>query len=489
MTGRAATKPLKRAVAAAEHPFEFFGRLKWLDGRPLMETIEPYRRTIFEQVLYTFDADGNPQFNLALCGRAKKNWKTSDLVLAALYRFLAWPSDKGNDCFILANDEGQAADDLTLAKKLIQANPVLAREVTVAKKEIVRNDGRGTLKILPAGDVAGQHGKTYLFCGFDEIHPYRSHDLFEALAPDPSRQDALNWITSYAGIRHAPGIPLYDFLQTGLRGDDPRMFFSWYAADFTTDATLAEAAPLAKANPSMASWGNDHYLDQQRTRLPTHKFRRLHLNLPGAPDAAAFDGDAVMAAIVTGRKRLGRELGRVYFAFVDMSGGSNDDATLGIAHYDATRKIYVLDVIMCQAGKAPFNPRDAVRKFSAALRDYGLTTVSGDDYAGDTFKRDFEIEGITFIAIKMSKSEIYEAFEPKLNAGEVELLDDPKLQEQLMTLVYRGGKIDHQTGDHDDFANAACGAIWLTTGDDLVSEYIRAFSPSNPHLRRFMGQW
>ena len=57
--------------------------------------------------------NGQPQINFYLGGRAKKNWKTADLVLAAFYRFLAWPSDKGNDCFILANDEGQAADDLS----------------------------------------------------------------------------------------------------------------------------------------------------------------------------------------------------------------------------------------------------------------------------------------------------------------------------------------------------------------------------------------
>src|SRR5665213_2427510 len=94
----------------------------------------------------------------------------------------AWPSSlarmkqsspAGNDCFILANDEGQAADDLDLAKKLIAVNPALAREVEVLTKEISRRDGKGKLRILPARDVVGQHGKTYLMVGFDEIHGYR----------------------------------------------------------------------------------------------------------------------------------------------------------------------------------------------------------------------------------------------------------------------------------------------------------------------------
>lgn len=235
---------MRRASATpiyAPHPLEFFARLRWLDGRPLLDTIEAYRRQIFTDILFTFDED-RPRYNLAVCGRAKKNAKTLDLSLGALYRFLVWPSPAGCDAFILANDEGQAADDLGLIKKLIAANPILAREVEVRSKEIIRKDGAGKMQILAAGDVTGAHGKTYLFVGFDEIHGYRNHDLFEALAPDPTRDDALTWITSYAGIRHAPGIPLYDLMQTGRRRDDPRMFFSWYGDAITAADAAVNAA-------------------------------------------------------------------------------------------------------------------------------------------------------------------------------------------------------------------------------------------------------
>jgi phage terminase large subunit-like protein len=141
---------------------EFYGKLNWITGLPLVSTIEAYRRTLLTDALYSFDTDGRPRFNFVLCGRAKKNSKTSDLVLAALYRLLVWPSDRGNDCYILANDEGQAKDDLDLVKKLIVANLALERELHVNQKEILRKDGRGSLRILPARDAAGAHGKTYV---------------------------------------------------------------------------------------------------------------------------------------------------------------------------------------------------------------------------------------------------------------------------------------------------------------------------------------
>jgi hypothetical protein len=272
----------------------------------------------------------------------------------------------------------------------------------------------------------------------------------------------LTVIASYAPVRDVPGMPLHDFFEIGKSGADPRMFFSWYSAGHCTDPALADASPEQRANPSMASWRNAGYLEQQKRRLPTHKFRRLHLNLPGAPDGAVFSAQHVMASIFPGRKRLAPEqCGGRRVAFVDMSGGSSDEAVLGIAFLDMHTKKSVLACLTSQTGKPPFNPRLAVKKFAVVLREHGLSRVTGDAYAGQTFRRDFEDEGIKYIVSDRTKSEIYDLFEPKLNAGEIELLDIQELQDQLLTLVVRGSKIDHQPGDHDDWANAAAGAVVL----------------------------
>jgi hypothetical protein len=241
------------------------------------------------------------------------------------------------------------------------------------------------------------------------------------------------------------------------------MLFSWYSGDKCTDPAFADLPPEQRANPSMASWAEGHrYLDQQRRRLPSHKFRRLHLNLPGAPNGAFLDQALVMDAVESGCKVRHRQDGVAYYAFVDMSGGSADDATLAIAH--AEGDVIALDLVVKQNGPAPFNPRNAVEKFCDILHEWGIATVTGDAYAGSTFAHDFEERGVRYFKSSFDTTEIYESFEPRLNAGEVRLLDEPTLVEQLLTLVVRGAKIGHEPGSHDDFANAACGAINLAVG-------------------------
>src|SRR3989337_2261093 len=123
-------------------PIKFFSLLKWLDGRPLISVIEEYRQKIFQQALYTLDDKGVPAYNLILNGRAKKNWKSADLIFSGLYRLHAWDSPLGNQCYLLANDQGQAADDLELAKKIYKVNPVLNREVKIKKDCVERRDGK-----------------------------------------------------------------------------------------------------------------------------------------------------------------------------------------------------------------------------------------------------------------------------------------------------------------------------------------------------------
>ncbi len=448
----------KRTRTRPPTSLEFFGKLRWLDGRPLLDTVEPYRRDLFAKALDTVRADGSPMYNLVLAGRGKKNWKSADLVLAGLYCIVIRRSTQGNRGFVLAADEDQAHDDLSLAKALVRCNPALARELAPLAKELRLRDGSGSLRILPGRDAAGLHGKSFAFCGFDEIHTMRTWDALEALQGDPTRPDAVTWITTYDGLHNAPGVPLHDLKAIARAGRDPRMLCSWYSGEWCTDPAFAELEPELRANPSIGSWPEGRtYLQQQRTRLPFARYRRLHLNLPGAPEGAAFPQDVILRSVVTGRRSLPPEQGRRYVAYVDMSGGSNDDAVLCIGHRE--ERVAVVDLVAKQIGRPPFDPRQAVAHFCRLLREDGLKRVSGDAYAGQTFRADFAREQITYDVVKSSASDVYEGFEPVLNAGELELVDCPTTIEQACSLVWRGQKITHEVGGHDDHINAVAGFV------------------------------
>jgi hypothetical protein len=471
---------------------DFIRKLRWLDGSPLIRHVEPYRQRLFTQALDTFEKLPSglvrPRYNLVLAGRAKKNAKTLDLILASLHCLLTGDTvTHDSENYLLANDQNQAADDLTLAKKLIIANPALAGWLRIKRNVIERRDSRGFIEILPAQDAVGQHGKTYRLCGFDEIHGFRDWSLFEALQPDPTRVDSQMWVTSYASLHHRPGVPLFDLCQRGRAGSDPRLLFSWYAGDFTTDPDFANVTPEDRANPSRGSWADTGYLEQQKGRLPAHKYRRLHLNLPGLPEGSMFQPEPVMDAVERGVLRRPYDRRQRYVAFVDMSGGTSDDAVLAIAHKDAEGRA-LLDAIVNQGPRPPFDPRLAVQRFVSALKEYGVSRVTGDKYAGETFVADFERHRVAYHVSDKTKSQLYEAFEPLLNGNRVVLLDVAAVEQQLLGLGWRGGKIDHANGEHDDWSNAAVGVLVLVT-DEAETEIslpppiiVGGYDPEQPWL-------
>jgi len=95
------------------------------------------------------------------------------------------------------------------------------------------------------------------------------------------------------------------------------------------------------------------------------------------------------------------------------------------------------------------------------LREYGCTQVTGDNYGGKTFGSQFEALGIKYVVTDRTTSQLYEEFEPVLNGHNVVLLDVPKLEQQLLGLVWRGSRIDHPSSEHDDYANALAGSVRL----------------------------
>jgi hypothetical protein len=176
--------------------------------------------------------------------------------------------------------------------------------------------------------------------------------------------------------------------------------------------------------------------------------------------------EAIVACVATGVTVRFPLAGVAYKAFCDPSGGSNDAMTLAIAHIEGRR--VVLDCSLER--RPPFSPESVVGEFSGTLKAYGVSTVTGDRYAGEWPAERFQVHGIRYEPAELNRSELYLGFLPLLNSGRLELLDHPRMVSQFCGLerrTSRGGRdtVDHAPGSHDDIANAVAGAAWLASAN------------------------
>lgn len=185
--------------------------------------------------------------------------------------------------------------------------------------------------------------------------------------------------------------------------------------------------------------------------------------------AAYISPEAVEACLLPGVIERSRIAGVRYAAFCDPSGGASDSMTLAIGHSELTpagASVAVLDAI--REVRAPFSPDAAVADFAKLLKAYGVQSIRGDRYAAEWVREAFKKAGIEYRPADLSKSDIYRDFLPRLNSGEVDLLDNKRLTTQLIGLerrTARGGRdsIDHAPGSKDDVANAVAGVLVFLT--------------------------
>lgn len=147
-----------------------------------------------------------------------------------------------------------------------------------------------------------------------------------------------------------------------------------------------------------------------------------------------------------------------YRAFVDVSGGRVDAAALAIGHMEQSK--VVIDCL--RHYKPPFNPEHVCAEVAAELGRFNLNRVMGDNFAAEFTAAAFERCGIRYTKCDKVKSTLYLELLPRICSGEVELLDNEVLVEQLSGLERRvrsGGKdvVEHKSKKHDDLANVVAG--------------------------------
>jgi hypothetical protein len=113
----------------------------------------------------------------------------------------------------------------------------------------------------------------------------------------------------------------------------------------------------------------------------------------------------------------------------------------------------------------PFAPAEVVREFCEILRRFKINRVHGDRYAGEWPVDSFRKQGqIAYEPAALPKNDYFLEFSPLVRMGQVVLVRNEKLIQQLSALerhTGRSGKDEIQKvpGFHDDLSNAVAGCL------------------------------
>jgi hypothetical protein len=386
-----------------------------------------------------------------ICGR--KAGKSFNLALIACYLavFRDWsryltPGEVGT-IKIIANDRRQARVIHRYCRALLTQPPALAALVERDSDDEIALTNGITIEIQTAS-FRTVRGYTVIAALLDEVSFWRSDDL--SANPDQEILDALR-----PAMSTIPGAMLLaassPYAKRGVmwqaykehHGKDDAAILVWHADTRTMNPTVSPAL-IREAYARDPQWAAAEYGAEFRSDLETFVSREV-----------------VESCVMHGFYELPPRDRTVYTAFVDPSGGSSDSMTLAIAHRQDDRAI--LDCI--REVRPPFSPESVVEEFADTCRSYRVARVTGDRFAGEWPREQFQKRGITYhIAVK-SKSDLYVAFLPLLNSRRIDLLDHPIAINQLCSLERRTGRgtgrdvIDHPPKSHDDLANVIAGVL------------------------------
>lgn len=384
-----------------------------------------------------------------VCGRRSGKSFTMALVAVYLacfktYREHLQPGERATVA-VLAADRKQARTILRYVTGMVHHIPMLERLVEREFGEGFDFTNSATIEITTASSRATR-GYTFAAVLADEIAFWPTDE--SAADPDTEILNALR-----PGMATIPGAVLICASSPYARkGELWNAFERHHGKD---DAPVLVWQADSKAmNPSVP----DSIIADAYERDPASAAAEYGAQF--RTDVEAFvRREVVDACTDPGVYERGRDKA-AHVGFVDPSGGSSDSFTLAIAHRDGERAI--LDLV--REVKPPFSPEQVVHEYAADLKRYGITTVHGDRYAGEWPREQFRKAGIEYRVADKNRSELYQTLLPALNSGQVRLLDNAKLKQQLVGLERRTSRagrdqIDHPRGGHDDLANAAAGAL------------------------------
>jgi hypothetical protein len=350
---------------------------------------------------------------------------------------------------LVAADRRQARVIIRYVIGLLESVPMLKQCIQAKGAEFVDLDNRCTVEIHTAS-FRTTRGYTVCAALLDEVAFWRNDET--SANPDHEIVAALR--PSLATIPNAMMlIASSPYARRGVLWEAHKKHF---AKD--GNSVLVWQADTKTMNPSIS----DEFIQSEYEKDSSSAAAEYGAQF--RKDIEAFLSlEAIQDCVVPGQRELPYVNGTRYFAATDPSGGSSDSFTLAIAHRDKHGKT-IPDCV--RERRPPFAPSSVVEEFCETLKSYGITKVHGDRYAGQWPREQFrKLGGITYIPAELPKSDLYINLLPRINSGQVVLLDHPKLISQLSNLERRTARsgrdaVAEPPGMHDDVANSCALAVW-----------------------------
>lgn len=351
---------------------------------------------------------------------------------------------------IVAVDREQAKVAFGYVVGIIEASPLLSRMVQKKGGDFIDLNNRVTIEVA-TNSFKAVRGRTLLASILDECAFYRDE---ASATPD---------VELYRAI--VPGLATTGGLLIGISSPYARkgLLYNKHKRHFGKDSdVLVIQGSTQQFNPTIDPRVIEEALEEDPAGAKSEWLGQFR------DDVSDFlTRDVVEAAARPAPLELPPVQRQRYFGFVDPAGGGKDEFTMGIAHSEGTA--IVVDVVRGRRG----TPATIVAEYAALLKEYRITFVTSDRYAGQWPVDEFKRHGITVQQSAKPKSQLYLDALSAFNSGQVEIPPDDKLLTQLASLerrTSRGGQdsIDHAPGGHDDRANVVAGLL----GNARTSNFI-----------------
>jgi hypothetical protein len=365
----------------------------------------------------------------------------------------------------LAVDREQAGIVFGYIKATFEQIPLLAQLLVSAKDDTVKLSN-GVEIVVSTNTFRGIRGRTVACAIFDEVAFWRDEayanpdvEVYNALKSGMiTLRDAGAMVIGISTVYRKGGLLYYKITKHVGQPDDDVLAI--LAPSVAYNPLLAEPEAAAEIAQALV-------LDPERAAAEWNSVWRSDL-------ADLFDRETVQSAVDPGVTIRWPRPGVRYLVAADPSGGRGDAFTAAVGHAEGATLI----IDRVYERRAPFISDVAMDEVAAVARDYGASTVLGDDYGADLTVSAFRQRGIAYKSIaihdkgkeiKLNRSEIYLNALPLFTAGRVRLPDNPRLFHQLISLERRTQRsghdtVDHPRGQHDDLANAVCACLVVLAG-------------------------